>query len=57
MDVGVGAAITPVPMLILFHTIAQHVSSLRPLAPLLATEHCVPHARNGCASKPFAQLL
>ena len=35
---GAAAAITAVPLLILFHTIAQHVPSLRQVAVLLATE-------------------
>ena len=35
---GAAAAITAVPLLILFHTIAQNVPSLRPVAVLLATE-------------------
>jgi predicted PurR-regulated permease PerM len=54
---GVGAAITAVPMLILFHTIAQHVPSLRPLARLLATEDRTLHARNGRASGIFGRLV
>lgn len=36
---GPAASITAVPILILFHTIAQHVPSLRPIAVLLATEN------------------
>lgn len=47
---GVAAAITAVPMLILFHTIAQHVPALRPLARLLATEDRSSRGRNGAAS-------
>jgi predicted PurR-regulated permease PerM len=35
---GPAASITAVPMLILLHTVAQHVPSLRPIAVLLATE-------------------
>ena len=38
---GVAAAITAVPMLILFHTVAQHMPSLRAVAFLLATENNV----------------
>lgn len=36
---GAAAAITAVPALILFHTIARHVPSLRPVAVLLTTEN------------------
>ncbi len=35
---GPAASITAVPMLILLHTVSQHVPSLRPIAVLLATE-------------------
>lgn len=44
---GVAAAITAVPTLILFHTIAQHVPSLRPIARLLATEGRNRQGHNG----------
>lgn len=38
---GAAAAITTVPLLILFHTVAQHVPGLRAVAFLLATENDV----------------
>jgi predicted PurR-regulated permease PerM len=44
---GVAAAITAVPALILFHTIAQHVPPLRPLARVLATEDRYTNGHNG----------
>ncbi len=50
---GVAAAITAVPVLILFHTIAQHVPALRPVARLLATEDHFMQQRHDEASEGF----
>jgi predicted PurR-regulated permease PerM len=46
---GPAAAITAVPGLIFFHTVALHVPSLRPVGILLATEG-IPSAKQGLAA-------